>query len=112
MKTITALELRAKVGQYLDEAAAGERIVVERAGQPVCAIVPLADIARDDTARLRAQRLSALAEIRRLARLYPVEPGDSAALIRRQRHERTEQILRAVHEGRQRRAGRDDPEEA
>ncbi len=111
MKTISALELRAKVGQYLDEAAAGERIVVERAGQPLCAIVPLGDIARDDAARLRAQRLSALAEIRRLARLYPVQPGDSAALIRRQREERTAQILRAVDEGRRRRAVRDAPEE-
>jgi prevent-host-death family protein len=111
MKTITALELRAKVGQYLDEAAAGERIVVERAGQPLCALVPLVDIAEDDGARLRRQRLSALAEIRRLARLYPVEPGDSAALVRRQREERTAQILRAVDEGRRRHAVHEGMEE-
>ena len=44
MKTITALEVRAKFGQVLDEAAAGERFIVERAGVPVASIVPLADL--------------------------------------------------------------------
>jgi len=93
MKTISALDLRAKVGQYLDEAAAGERIVVERAGQPLCALVPLADVERFDPAKRRERRLAALAELRRLARAYPPEPVDSAELIRRMRDERTRQIV-------------------
>ncbi len=112
MKTVSALELRAKVGKYLDEAAAGERIVVERAGQPLCALVPLTDVAQDDAARLRSERLAALTEIRRLARLYPVEPVDPAALIARQRDERTAQIMRAVADGRARHARGDGREEA
>ena len=94
MKTISALDLRARVGQYLDEAAAGERIVVERGGQPLCAIVPLADVDRFDPERVRERRLAALEEIRRFAKLHPAPPGfDSAALIRQMREERTEQII-------------------
>lgn len=94
MKTISALELRAKVGQYLDEAAAGERIVVERAGQRLCAIVPLEDIERWDPDRRMARRLAALEEIRRLARLHPSPPGDTAAMIQEMRRDRDRQILR------------------
>jgi prevent-host-death family protein len=63
MRTITALEVRAKFGQVLDEAAAGERFIVERAGQPVAAIVPLRDLERLDPARERDRRHAALHEI-------------------------------------------------
>ena len=94
MKTISALELRAKVGQYLDEAAAGERIVVERAGQRLCAIVPLEDIERWDPDKQMARRLAAMAELRRINRRYPPEPGDSAAMIQQMRRDRDRQILR------------------
>lgn len=55
VKTISALELRAKVGQSLDEAARGERIVVERSGQRLCALVPLEDIERWDPERRMAR---------------------------------------------------------
>jgi len=64
MKTITALEVRAKFGQVLDEAAAGERFIVERAGVPVAAIVPLADLEATDPAVVRARRLAAVDELR------------------------------------------------
>ena len=104
MKTISALDLRAKVGQYLDEAAAGERIVVERAGQPLCALVPLADIEPFDPLRRRERRLAALNEIRRFAKLHPVPPGNTAALIHEMRDDRSDQIMRAIED----RRGRDD----
>ncbi|MFN8622076.1 MAG: type II toxin-antitoxin system Phd/YefM family antitoxin [Chloroflexota bacterium] len=100
MKTISALELRAKVGKYLDEAAAGERIVVERAGQRLCAIVPLEDIERWDPDRRMARQLAALEEMRQFARLHPAPPGDTAEMIRRMRRERTDQILTAVEDAR------------
>lgn len=60
MRTVSALEVRAKFGQVLDEAAAGERLIVERGGSPVAAIVPLADLERLDPDRLRARRLTAV----------------------------------------------------
>jgi prevent-host-death family protein len=60
MRTISALEVRAKFGQVLDEAAAGERFVVERAGVAVAAIVPLRDLEAADPEAVRARRLAAV----------------------------------------------------
>jgi len=65
MRHVRALEVRAKFGEILDAAAAGERIVIERAGQPVAAIVPLSDLDIHDPERIRARQLEA---IRRIAR--------------------------------------------
>lgn len=87
MRTITALEVRAKFGQVLDEAAAGERFIVERAGLPVAAIVPLADLAASDPDQIRQRRLAAVEELARIGRrnrrLYG--PVDAAALVREDR---------------------------
>src|SRR5262245_44452994 len=101
MRTVTALEVRQRFGQIVDEAAAGERIVIDRAGQPVAAIVPLADLALVDPERRKAARLAAIDDIRRLAARRPMPPGfDAAAAIRRDRDKRTRQILRATTRGR------------
>jgi prevent-host-death family protein len=89
MRTVTALEVRARFGQIIDEAAAGERIVIERAGQPVAAIVPLADLALVDPERRRASQLAAIEDIRRLAARRPFPVGfDPEAAIRDQRDRR------------------------
>jgi prevent-host-death family protein len=87
MKTISALEVRAKFGQVLDEAAAGERFVVERAGMAVAAIVPLSDLEDHDPDRARERRMAAVDELARLGRRYRRlhGPVDAAALIREDR---------------------------
>ena len=86
MRTVSALEVRARFGQIVDEAAAGERIIIERAGQPVAAIVPLADLALVDPERRRASQLAAIEDIRRLAKRHPFPKGfDAEAAIREQR---------------------------
>jgi prevent-host-death family protein len=86
MRTVTALDVRRKFGQIVDEAAGGERIVIERAGRPVAALVPLADLELLDPERRRARRLSAIDDIERLARRRPFPAGfDAAATIRAQR---------------------------
>jgi prevent-host-death family protein len=91
MRTVTALDVRRRFGQIIDEAAAGERIVIERAGQPVAALVPLADLALMDPDRRRATRLAALDDIRQLARRRPFPPGfDPVAALRAQRRARTQ----------------------
>ena len=84
MRTITALEVRAKFGQVLDEAAAGERFIVERAGQPVAAIVPLRDLEATDPVRIRERRLAAVEQMRRLGERSRRRYGsvDAAALVR------------------------------
>jgi prevent-host-death family protein len=68
MKTVSALEVRAHFGRIMDEAAAGERFVIERAGSPVAAIVPMSDLAIVDPERRRERERAALDELRRLAK--------------------------------------------
>ncbi|MBA3689321.1 MAG: type II toxin-antitoxin system prevent-host-death family antitoxin [Chloroflexi bacterium] len=93
MRTVTAMTLRAKLGEILDAASAGERIVIERDHRPMALLVPYEDAARlnpDEQERIARSlaaldRLAALGE--RLARDYPVPPGfpDAVTLIRQDR---------------------------
>ena len=97
MRTVTALDVRRKFGQIVDEAAAGERIVIERAGQPVAAIVPLADLDLVDPDRRRAARLLAIDELERMARRHPFPLGfDAVQAVRRGRAERDARVLEAA----------------
>jgi len=96
MRTVTAIEMRKRFGEIVDQAAAGERIVIERAGHPVAAIVPLSDLAQVDPDEKRKRQLAAIEEIGRRARLYPLNPGDTVAEIRKMREDRTNQILAAT----------------
>lgn len=91
MRTISALDVRARFGQVLDEAAAGERFVVERAGLPVAAIVPLRDLEAVDPQRVRERRLAAVDELVRMRATGP-----------RPRPTR-EEIVRWIREGREER---------
>lgn len=87
MRVIRALEVRAKFGEVMDAAAAGERIVVERAGQPIAAIVPLSDLDAVDPERVRERRKTAFARLRRTVkrRRHIGAPIDAAAFIRADR---------------------------
>jgi prevent-host-death family protein len=97
MRSVTALDVRKRFGQIVDEAAAGERIVIERSGQPVAAIVPLSDLALVDPERRKAERLAAIERIRRMAerRQFQLD-RDPAQLVRRMRVDREQQIARNV----------------
>jgi prevent-host-death family protein len=92
VKTVSALDVRKRFGKILDEAGRGERIVIERAGQPIAALVPLSDLAALDPEQKRARQLAALDELRRLARetaeLYPMPEFDAVAAVRADRDER------------------------
>ena len=87
MKTVSALDVRRRFGQLLDEAAAGERIVIERAGIPLAALVPLGDLADSDPARAAERQLAAVGEIRRLVAEAPPAPAgwDAAGFVRSER---------------------------
>ena len=98
MRSVSALDVRKHFGQLLDEAAAGERLIIERAGQPVAALVPLSDLPEDREARIRRRR-QAVADLWRMAVRNPGDQTvDSVTLIREQRRERDEHIERAVQE--------------
>ncbi len=76
MRTITAGQLRARLGETLDLASSGERIIVERDHRQVAAIVPIEDAQRIDGHGVEAtrRRQAAMARIRaRAARMKQVE---------------------------------------
>jgi prevent-host-death family protein len=89
VKTYTAIEVRRQFGRILDEAAAGERIVIERAGQPIAGLVPLADVLEHDPVLRTQRQIEALREAARLGRRFRVRYGpfeqDAAAIVRADR---------------------------
>jgi len=93
MRTITAMDLRRRMGEWLDRASAGERIVIERDHRPMAVLVPYEDGARLDQPDedLMRRRRAALARLRafakRMAIAHPPQPGDldAAAAIRWER---------------------------
>jgi prevent-host-death family protein len=87
MRSMRALDVRAKFGQVLDDAAAGERIVVERTGRPIAAIVPVSDLDAVDPERIRRRQDEAFERLLNLAKRNARlgEQIDSAAWIRADR---------------------------
>jgi prevent-host-death family protein len=93
MRTVTALELRGKLGELLDAASAGERILIERDHRPMAVLVSVEEANRLDEDREERRRRTVAALDRldrfreRMARDYPEEPGapDSVTLIRHDR---------------------------
>lgn len=87
------MQLRARLGEFLDSASAGERITIERDHRPVAVLVSPEDAARLDEsvaerrtrARAAMDRLEALGE--RMARQNPHirDLPDAATLIRLER---------------------------
>jgi prevent-host-death family protein len=97
MRTVTALDMRKKFGALLDEAAAGERLIIERGGQPIAALVPLSDVAEHDPETIKQRRLAAIADIQRMARNRPrLGTDEILRLIREGREERLEHIVGAT----------------
>ena len=98
------MDLRRRLGEILDAAAAGEQIAIERDGRPMAVLVtPEAATRLDEGRDARVQRglaaLDRLDEFReRMARLHP-EPDDgltTAEWIQREREARTDRIAEAA----------------
>lgn len=94
MRVITAGQLRARLGEALDQASAGERIVIERDHRQVAVLVPIEDAQQLDgrSNEARRRKLAAMARIRARAlemRREPEEPDgvnlDAEAAIRWER---------------------------
>jgi prevent-host-death family protein len=96
MRTVTAMDMRKRLGEILDAASAGERILIERDHRPLAYLVSVeAGNRLDESAdALRERRLAALDRIdefaKRMAIKYPSKPGDlsAAELIRWDRDHR------------------------
>lgn len=70
MRTVTATELRAKLGEILDAASAGEKILIERDHKPIAFLIsPEEEATRYSGERdaRRARRLEALDRIQAFA---------------------------------------------
>lgn len=70
MRTITAMDLRRRLGEELDRAAAGEHILVERGRRPLAVLVPYEDALRltESAEESRSRALAALDRLDDLAR--------------------------------------------
>lgn len=84
MRTITATELRQKMGETLDAASAGEKILIERDHRPLAYLVSVEDVrtleAEDDQIEQELAALDALVAIgREWRRRHPHEPGEMTA---------------------------------
>lgn len=90
MRTVSAMDMRRRLGEILDAAAAGERIIIERDHRPLAYLVPVEDGRRLSDARdaIRERRLRALDEIvevaSRIREKYPQGP-DAATAVRMDR---------------------------
>lgn len=87
------MALRARLGEILDAASAGERIVIERDHRPMALLVPYEDANRlepDEDARI-ARNLEALDRLLALGRRlrsdpsWPADAPDAATVIRTDR---------------------------
>jgi prevent-host-death family protein len=93
MRTVTAMGLRARLGEILDAASAGERIVIERDHKPMALLVPYEDRARldrDQQERTRRRlealdRLVARGKWLRASGLIPEDAPDAVTAIREER---------------------------
>ena len=103
MRTVTAMDMRKRLGEILDAASAGERILIERDHRPLAYLVSVEEGNRlgPDREERIAKRLAALDRLvefgKEMKEKYP-DPDDGLTEIewRHQEYERrTDQIDRA-----------------
>jgi prevent-host-death family protein len=104
MRTISAMDLRRRTGEWLDRASAGERIVIERDRRPLAILVPVEDGTRlEESQRERVRRmerafdrLAAIGERMREERPETRDLPDIATVLHEEHEARAAQIDRAV----------------
>jgi prevent-host-death family protein len=105
MRTVTATELRAKLGEILDAASAGEKILIERDHKPLAFLISPEEEATRDAAEREARIEREIAALHRLVELgkrmkeeYP-DPEDGLSYVEWRRifyDERADKIARAA----------------
>lgn len=84
MRTITATELRQKLGEILDAASAGEKILIERDHRPLAYLVSVEDVrtldAQDEEVERELAALDALIALgEEWRRAHPRQPDEMTA---------------------------------
>lgn len=105
MRTVTASELRAKLGEILDAASAGEKILIERDHKPLAVLISPEEGAGRDAEEREARIEREIAALHRLVELgkrmkeaYP-DPEDGLPYVEWRRifyDERADKIARAA----------------
>jgi prevent-host-death family protein len=104
MRTVSAMDMRKRLGEILDAASAGERILIERDHRPLAYLISVEDGQRLDPDReeLLARQAAAFERIKvhaeEMRERYP-DPDDGltdAEWIHEERERRAEQIDRAA----------------
>ena len=103
MRTVTAMDMRKRLGEILDAASAGERILSERDHRPLAYLVSVEDAARldpdrDEQIEREIAALHRLSELGREMRLTHPDPDDGLTEVEwrhREYERRDEQIDRA-----------------
>jgi prevent-host-death family protein len=107
MRTVTAMDMRKRLGEILDAASAGERILIERDHRPLAYLVSVeaGEQLAPDRDEVIARRLAALDRLvefgKEMREKYP-PPDDGltdAEWIRRDHEERDERIAEAARKG-------------
>ncbi len=102
MRTVTAMDMRKRLGEILDAASAGERILIERDHKPLAYLVSVEEGDRLDPDRdVRiARRLAALDRLvafgKEMRAKYPDDPEDGltyAEWRRQDIEQRTDRII-------------------
>jgi prevent-host-death family protein len=107
MRTVSAMDMRKRLGEILDAASAGERILIERDHRPLAYLISVEDAARLDPDReeLLARRIAAMDRMMALgARMRETHPDPDDGLttaewIGKDHDERSEQISRNARLG-------------
>jgi prevent-host-death family protein len=85
MRIVTAMDLRKRLGEILDAASAGERILIERDHKQVAVLVSPEDAARlePDKEEVKRRQLEALDQLIAFGKewraKYPRRPGEPSA---------------------------------
>src|SRR6476646_8211046 len=107
MRTVSAMDMRKRLGEILDAASAGERILIERDHRPLAYLISVEDAARLDPDReeLLARRIAAMDRLMargaELRELYP-DPDDgltTSEWIRQDHLRRAYRIAENAHRG-------------
>lgn len=104
MRIVTAMDVRKRLGEILDAASAGERILIERDRRPLAYLVSVEEGRRLDATgeEVRGRRLAALDRLEVLAgemadkHPAPDDGLSDAEWIRRDRDERADRIESAL----------------
>ena len=107
MRTVSAMDMRKRLGEILDAASAGERILIERDHRPLAYLISVEDAARLDPDReeLLARRIAAMDRLMalgdRMRETHP-DPLDgltTAEWIKEDRRRRSDQISENARRG-------------